>query len=191
MAKIGYARVSTKAQKLDMQIDALKKAGCERIFSEFVSTAKEKRHEFLACLDYLRNGDELYLYSLCRLARNHDEILKVKKELDDKGVIIRSLEFNIDTSTPQGEMFFQFYAAILEFQRRWISEKTQDGLRAARARGRYGGRRPKLNNKQMQMLADMYASKKYTYEEMAEAFKISKVSVWTLANKHLEKQKMV
>lgn len=141
----------------------------------------------ISCMDYLREGDELYLYSLCRLARNSKELLDIKDALDKKKVVIKSLEFNIDTSNPVGVMFYQFYAAILEFQRRWISDRTVDGLAAAKLRNRGGfkGRLPKLKQKQRDMLLDMYNSRKYSYEQMAEAFKISRTTVYNMIKSHI------
>lgn len=184
MAVIGYARISSKTQKLDMQIEALKKAGCEKIYSEQISTRKEIRHQFIACLDYLRDGDTLVVYSLCRLARNHKELLEIRDTLEERNVRLRALQGEIDASTPQGVLFFQIYASMLEFERNWNRERTMDGLAAARARGRLGGRKPKLNKKETEMMLDMYRSRKYLVREIADHFKIKSVTVWAIASKH-------
>ena len=170
MANIGYARVSTKKQNLQMQIDALEEKGCERIFSERISTRDTKRPELERCFDFLRSGDTLVVYSLCRIARNHRELLSMVDQLEKKGVQIYSIKFNIDTNTTQGKLFFHIYSAMLEFERNWIQDKTREGLEAARARGRYGGRRHKLSPKQRQQLLDMYMSKQVTMKDMSEYF---------------------
>lgn len=178
MAKVGYARISTKHQTLDLQLDALKREGCEKIFSEVISTRLQVRHEFNKCIEYLRPGDTLVCYSLCRLARNHRELLELKDALDANKVSLYSIQGNIDTSNSQGMLYFHIYSSILEYERNWIRDRVMDGLVAARARGRLGGRKRVLTGKQAKVLYDMYKTMKYSGQEIADHFGIKKPTVW-------------
>jgi len=147
---IGYARVSTYDQKLDLQIDALLRVGCEPqwIHKEFVSGAKTERRELDTCLKTLRQGDILVVYKLDRLGRSLKELIKIIELLEDKGIGFRSLTENIDTTTSYGKLFFHIFGAFAQFERDLTSERTKAGLKAARARGHRGGRRPKMSEKQ-------------------------------------------
>lgn len=140
---IGYARVSTLDQNPEYQIDALRKAGCERIFVEKKSGAREDRPQLLAALDYMRPGDTLVVWKLSRLARSLTQIMSTVKILHEKGVNLKAITQNIDTTTPEGRLFFHINAAFDQFQREIIVENTRAGLKSAREKGRIGGR-PKI-----------------------------------------------
>lgn len=146
---IGYARVSTMDQNPNLQIDALKAAGCERIFTEKASGSHKDRPELKAALDYLREGDTLVVWKLSRLARSMTQILKTAGEMSERGIALKVLTQNINTTTPEGRLFFHMTAAFDEFQRELIIENTKAGLTAARKRGRRGGRPNALNEKSL------------------------------------------
>ncbi|GAE46192.1 DNA-invertase [Mesobacillus boroniphilus JCM 21738] len=134
--KIGYARVSTQDQNLDMQIDALKAAGCERIYTEKKSGKRDDRPELQQCLNALRTGDTLVVYKLDRLGRSTFKLLELTAGFDREGIDFVSIVDGIDTTTPVGRFFFRTMASIAELERDIIVERTQAGLKAARARGR-------------------------------------------------------
>ncbi|MCB0651507.1 MAG: recombinase family protein [Saprospiraceae bacterium] len=138
--KIGYARVSTKDQNLSMQIDALKKEGCKIIFEEKVTGTKAGRQELRKMIDQLREDDTVIIWKLDRLGRSLRDLVNLVTEIQDKGAGLKSLNDSIDTTTPQGKLTFHLFAALSEFERDIISERTKAGLEAARARGRKGGR---------------------------------------------------
>lgn len=141
MTRIGYARVSTTDQDLSMQEDALGKAGVERVFREHASGIKADRPQFRACIDYLRQGDTLVVWRLDRAGRSVQHLVELVNTLRERGVGFRSLTESIDTTTAGGRMVFNIFASLAEFERDLITERTQAGLAAARARGRVGGRR--------------------------------------------------
>lgn len=141
---IGYARVSTQDQKPALQLDALRAAGCERIFEETASGASRERPQLLAALDYMRPGDVLVVWKLDRLARSMRQLVETVEGLGARDVGFRSLTEAIDTSTPGGMLVFHVFGALAEFERSVIRERTRAGLAAARARGRKGGRPPAL-----------------------------------------------
>jgi DNA invertase Pin-like site-specific DNA recombinase len=138
--KIGYARVSTKDQNLSLQKDALRKEGCELIFEEKASGAKSDRPELRRMIDQLRKGDIVIIWKLDRLGRSLRDLVNLVTEIQDKGAGLKSLNDSIDTTTPQGKLTFHLFAALAEFERDIISERTKAGLESARARGRKGGR---------------------------------------------------
>lgn len=144
MSLIGYARVSTGGQELHLQTDALQSLGCDRIFTETASGAKTDRPELAVCLDYLRADDTLIVWRLDRLGRSVLHLVSVMKDLDARGVHFRSVTEGIDTSTPGGKLVFHVFAALAEFERDLIKERTKAGLAAAKSRGRSGGRRQVL-----------------------------------------------
>lgn len=140
--KIGYARVSTRDQNLDLQTDALKKAGCADtyIYKEQISGAIKERPELKKLLTQIRKGDVVVIWKLDRLGRSLADLVHLVNEIQNKGAGLLSLQDNIDTTTPQGKLTFHIFAAIAEFERGIIQERTKAGLAAARARGRKGGR---------------------------------------------------
>ena len=139
--KIGYARVSTKDQNLQMQTDALTKAGCEIIFTEIASGAKTDRIELDKLLNQIRKDDTLVVYKLDRLGRSLKHLLELVTQFNERQIGLQSISDAIDTTTPQGRLFFNISACFAEFERDLIRERTNAGLAAARARGRKGGRR--------------------------------------------------
>ena len=142
MSQVGYARVSTLEgrQVLDRQLDALKEAGCERIFQDRASGAGRGRAQLAACLDYLRKGDVLVVLDLDRLGRQAAELITLIDELEKKGIGFRALNSPMDTTTPVGRAFMQIQAAFAEMERNVIKQRIREGIKAARARGRNGGR---------------------------------------------------
>jgi len=145
--KIGYARVSTRDQNLDLQVDALKKAGCADtyIYKEEISGASRDRSELKKVLEHLRADDVVVVWKLDRLGRSLTDLVNLVNEIQGKGAGLQSLHDNIDTTTPQGKLTFHIFAAIAEFEREIIRERTNAGLASARARGRKGGRPPGLS----------------------------------------------
>jgi len=156
--KIGYARVSTQGQQVDLQMDALQKAGCELIFQEIVSGAKADRPELAKMRAQLRQGDTVCIYKLDRLGRSMKHLLELVDEFQQKGVGLLSLTDAIDSSTAQGRLVLNLFASLAEFERDLIRERTQAGLISARARGRKGGRQKGLSpeGEKNARLAEMY-----------------------------------
>lgn len=163
--KIGYARVSTKEQNLTLQLDALKKEGCKKVFEEKISGAKADRPELRKMIDQLREGDVIVTWKLDRLGRSLRDLVNLVNEIQDKGAGLKSLNDAIDTTTPQGKLTFHLFASLAEFERDIIRERTKAGLEAARARGRKGGR-PKGLSKEAQDKA-MVAETLYKQGEMS------------------------
>lgn len=144
---VGYARVSTMDQNPALQMDALRAAGCEKIFTEKASGSHRDRPQLNAALEFLREGDTLVVWKLSRLARSLTQVIKTATDINDRGIALKVLTQNIDTSTPEGRLFFHMTAAFDEFQRELIVENTRAGLKAANKRGRRGGR-PKAMTEQ-------------------------------------------
>lgn len=141
MTKIGYAYISTSDQNLDIQLDELKKSGCTKIFQEKALSVKV-RPELERCLDYLRDGDTLVVWKLDRLGRTTKKLLELVDNLKERGVDLQIVTLGVDTSTDAGRLFFTVMAGLAEMERELIRERTTAGLKAARARGKTGGRRP-------------------------------------------------
>lgn len=139
---IGYARVSTQDQSIDLQTDALRAAGCEEVFSEKCTGKQRERPELQTCLRMLRKNDVLVVWKLDRLARSLKDLVEIISELDAKHVGFRSITEAIDTTTAGGKLVFHIFGALAEFEHTLIRERTLAGLAAARARGRKGGRKP-------------------------------------------------
>jgi len=138
--KIGYARVSTKDQNLNLQVDALKNAGCEKIYQEKASGAKAERPQLNKLIDNVRQDDVIVIWKLDRLGRSLKHLVQLVHDLMEKGVGLQSLNDPIDTTSAQGRLTFNIFASLAEFEREVIRERTMAGLSAARARGRLGGR---------------------------------------------------
>ena len=175
---IGYARVSTHDQNPDLQIDALKEAGCDKIFTDKVSGTVAKRVELEKLKEHLRPGDTLVVWRLDRLARSLKNLIEWIAELDEKEVAFKSLQESIDTSTPSGKLVFHIFGALAEFERNLIRERTQAGLAAARARGRLGGRPKKLSPHKQKMLVRAYNKKELSIQELCDEFGISKPTLY-------------
>ncbi len=138
--KIGYARISTLDQNESLQIDALKKAGCEKIYTDKISGVKKDRPELNALLRFIRKGDVLTIWRLDRLGRSLKHLIGISEDLEERSIGLCSLQEGFDTSTSGGKLIFSVFGALAEFERNLISERTKAGLAAARARGRLGGR---------------------------------------------------
>lgn len=184
---IGYARVSTKDQSLDLQVDALQGAGCERIYSEKESGGKWDRIELNRMLDALRPGDRLVVYKLDRLARSAKQLYEVADRLEELGVELVSIREKLDTSTPMGRAMFGMIGVMAELERDMIRERTQAGLESARARGRKGGR-PKADEKKVKQALALYDSQQYTVKEITEQTNVSKALLYKELNKRKEQQ---
>ena len=175
---VGYARVSTQDQKPELQLDALKAAGCEKVFVEKASGAQRERPELKAALEYMRDGDTLVVWKLDRLARSMKQLIETVEGLEDVGVGFRSLTEAIDTTTAGGKLVFHVFGALAEFERSIIRERTRAGLDAARARGRKGGRPPKLKESDLKAARAMLADKSITVEEVAKHLRVSPATLY-------------
>ena len=169
----GYARVSTDDQNLDAQTDALTAAGAERIFSDKISGSLRKRAQLDQLLEQLRPDDVIVVTKYDRLARSLRDLLDIVEEIKAKGVGFRSLAEDIDTTTPAGRLVFHVFASIAQFERERISERTRDGLEAARKRGRVGGRPPALSAAQRAEVRRMRDEESRRLTEIAQLFKVS------------------
>lgn len=179
--KIGYARVSTKEQNLDRQIDALQACGCEKIFSDQISGAKKDRPELNMMKAQLREGDVVVIDKLDRLGRSLKDLISIVSDFESKGISFVSLKDHMDTTTPSGKLIFHIFASLAEFERSLISERTKAGLAAAKARGRLGGRRPGLSDeaKKTAMAAEtLYKAGDHSVSEMCEQLGISRPTLY-------------
>jgi len=156
---VGYARVSTDDQNLDLQTDALNSAGCGQLFTDQVSGAAADKAGLSKALAYLREGDTLVVWKLDRLGRTVKGLVELVDLLKTRGIQFRSLTDGIDTATPAGRFFFHMMAALAEMERDLIRERTNAGLAAARARGRLGGRKPKLDASKLESARTLLAAK--------------------------------
>ncbi len=175
---IGYARVSTQDQNPDLQKDALKKAGCERVLVDKISGATSERPGYAAAMQALRKGDTLVVWRLDRLGRSLSHLLKVVKELEDRQVDLKSLHESIDTGTPTGTLIFHMFGALAEFERNLIRERTMAGLESARARGRKGGRPKALDESKREVAVKLYYEEKHTAREIADIMGISRATLY-------------
>lgn len=183
MQVIGYGRVSTGDQNADSQVDALTMAGANKVFIEKFTGTKLERPELTKVFEYLRQGDQLVITKLDRLGRSTKDLLGLLERLNELGVQLRVLDQNIDTSTAEGKFFFTIIGAVAEFERSLIVSRTKDGLAAARARGRVGGRKPKLSLKQQQEIRRLYEAKDKTVGEIGELFGVSRPTVYSVINR--------
>ena len=180
--KIGYARVSTEEQNLDRQIDILKQIGCDRIYEEKVSGIKKERPELNKMLDQIRTGDVIIISDLTRLSRSVKDLFSIVEQIEGKGANIKSIKESwVDTTTAQGKLMFTIFAGISQFERDLISQRTIEGLNAARARGKQGGR-PKINDKDIKLAIKMYNSKNYSISEITKATGVSKTTLYRYIN---------
>ena len=180
--KIGYARISTCDQKLDSQFDSLHKAGCEKIFQDVACGAKAKRPGLDDLLKAIRPGDVLVICKLDRLGRSLQHLVTLANELMKKGVGLLSLNDPVDTSTAQGRLSFNLFAALAEFEREIIRERTQIGLSSARLRGRKGGRPKGLPSKALPVACaaeTLYLEGKLTVDEIARQLNICKTTLYS------------
>jgi DNA invertase Pin-like site-specific DNA recombinase len=176
--KVGYARVSTHEQNLSMQKDALKAAGCGKIFHDKVSGAKTERPGLQKVTAYVREGDILIVWRLDRLGRSLKHLIETVTALEERGVGFQSLQESIDTTTSGGRLVFHIFGALAEFERNLIRERTRAGLAAARARGRKGGRPKALDEKKTQLLYQLYDERKRAVQEICDMLGISRSTLY-------------
>lgn len=165
---VGYARVSTQDQKTELQMDALKAAGCERVFVEKASGAQRDRPELKAALEYVRAGDAIVVWKLDRLARSLKQLIETVDDLQRREIGFRSLTEAIDTTTPGGRLIFHIFAALAEFERSIIRERTIAGLAAAKTRGRLGGRPPALREADLRVAEALLRDQSLSVTEIAK-----------------------
>jgi DNA invertase Pin-like site-specific DNA recombinase len=175
---IGYARISTDDQKLDLQKDALTQAGCSRIYEDCVSGSKSDRPGLIKALVAARTGDTLIVWRLDRLARSLEDLIEIMGVLADKGIELQSLAEAITTASSTGKLIFHIFGALAEFERALIRERTQAGLQAARARGRKGGRPKALNPQKRQLAIKLYNERQHTIKEICSLMGISKPTLY-------------
>ena len=175
---VGYARVSTQDQTLDLQLDALKKAGCIKIFTDTASGAKSERKGLHDALEYVRENDVLVVWRLDRLGRSLKDLIEIVSQLDARKIGFKSLTENIDTTTSGGKLIFHIFGALAEFERNLIKERTNAGLQAARTRGIKGGRPKALTEKKVEIARTLYADKNNSVEEICKTLGISRMTLW-------------
>ena len=175
--KIGYARVSTLDQNLERQLDLLRQYGVDHIFQEKMSGTKRDRPELNKMLSHVTVGDIIVVESLSRLGRSTKDLIELVELLGQKQVQLVSLKESIDTSTPTGKLLFTLMSAMAQFERDVIAERTQEGLKAARARGRKGGR-PRCDSRKLQQAMKLYDAGQYSVKEIEEMTSIKKATLY-------------
>ena len=173
----GYARVSTAEQNLDRQLDALKKYGVDKIYNEKMTGTKRERPELDKMLDRMTDGDTVVIESLSRLGRSTKDLIELVELFESKEVNLVSLKESIDTNTSTGKLLFTLMSAIAQFERDCIADRTKEGLKAARARGRVGGR-PKTNVEQVNKAVKLYHTGKYSLKEIEELTGVKKDTLY-------------
>jgi len=179
---IGYARVSTQDQTLNLQKDALEKIGCTKIFTDTASGAKTERKGLDEAIQFLRAGDTLVVWRLDRLGRSLKHLIETISTLDNRQIGFKSLTENIDTTTSGGKLIFHIFGALAEFERDIIRERTNAGLQAARARGRRGGRPKALTAKKVQMAQQLYYDKTNAIADICKTLNISRATLYRYVN---------
>lgn len=176
---IGYARVSTADQSLDMQIDSLKKAGCHQVFTDVASAVKSVRPGLEKALAYLREGDTLVVWKIDRLGRSLAHLVQTVDQLRERGVAFRSLtDAGLDTTTRNGKLLFNLFATLAEFERDLIRERTKAGLATAAAKGRRGGRRPVITSAKLERALRLIKDKNLTVREAAAVIGVGKTALY-------------
>ena len=181
---IGYARISTHDQNLDLQKDALEKAGCKKIYVEQMSGSSRIRPELEKTLEMLRNGDTLVVWRLDRLGRSLKHLIELISKLEQKEIGFKSLMESMDTTTSGGKLVFHIFGALAEFESDLIKERTGAGLVAARARGRNGGRPLKLDEKKRELAIKLYNERERSIKEICQIMGVSKPTLYTYLHKH-------
>ncbi|MBH9979467.1 recombinase family protein [Bifidobacterium sp. W8108] len=181
---IGYARVSTQDQNADLQVDALERAGCERIYTDHASGAKASRPQLDRMLEALRKGDTVVVWKLDRLGRSTLNLAALLERFREQEIGFRSLTEQMDTTTPGGVLVFNVFAAVAQLERDMIRERTKAGVMAARARGRKGGRPRKLTKKDEIMIRELYESRSVTIKEIAAKFNVGRTTIYKAINRN-------
>lgn len=179
--RIGYARVSTDDQNMDQQRDALRLSGIQSIYEEMASGKDAGRPELQLCLKALRAGDTLVVWRLDRLGRNLSDLVRIVVDLQSKGIGFESITEKIETVSTAGKSAFHIFAALAECERNLIRERTQAGLVAARARGRAGGRKPKLSAQQIKEVRRLMADPNISVSQIAKRYKVSRTTLYKVA----------
>jgi DNA invertase Pin-like site-specific DNA recombinase len=185
--KIGYARVSTDAQETHLQMDALKRAKCSRVYEEKASGAKTDRPELMKLLDNARKGDVIVVWKLDRLARSLRQLIDTTVLLNERGVELHSLTVNIITTTPSGKLTFHIFAALAEFERDILRQRVNAGLKAARRRGRIGGRPRALSEADLKKARALLRSGDYSKVQVAEELEVSRHTLWRALSQEVAK----
>jgi DNA invertase Pin-like site-specific DNA recombinase len=180
--KIGYARISTSDQNLNLQEDALKNAGCDKVFTDRLSGSTKERPGLIQVLEFLRPGDTLVIWRLDRLARSLKDLISLVASLKDREIHLISLNESIDTNSLNGRLIFHIFAALAEFESGLIKERTKAGLTAARARGRNGGRPKLISSSQESKLKLLIKDPNFSPKELQEMFGVSKATLYRYAN---------
>lgn len=173
----GYARVSTEQQNLDRQLDALKKYGCDVIYNEKMTGTKRDRPELAKMLDRMTEGDTVVIESLSRLGRSTKDLIELTELFEQKGVHLVSLKESIDTNTSTGKLLFTLMSAIAQFERDVIADRTREGLKSARARGRTGGR-PRTDPDSVRKAIKLYSTRQYSIKEIEELTGVKKSTLY-------------
>lgn len=176
--KIGYARVSTLEQNLDLQLDALKQSGCKKIITDEISGSVADRPGLKKLKEELREGDTLVVWRLDRLGRSLKHLIEWINELQALGIGFESLQESITTTTSTGQLLFHIFGALAEFERNLIRERTKAGLAAARARGRLGGRPKQLGSRKRELVLNLYRDREHTVKEICQMMGISKPTLY-------------
>jgi DNA invertase Pin-like site-specific DNA recombinase len=187
--RIGYARVSTGEQKMDLQLDALEEAGCERLYQEKISGAAGSRPKLERCLEELRKDDTLVVWRLDRFGRSLKDLVSKMEALEEKDVDFVSLTEGIDTTTAQGKLTFHIFGALAEFERELGRERTMAGLRAARERGRVGGRPRALGEDDIPQVQALMQDEEVSTSDICERFGISKATLYRYVGPDGERRK--
>ena len=175
---IGYCRVSTQDQNLELQLDELRKAGCEKIFQDVASGSKDERKGLQEAVDFAREGDCLVVWKLDRLSRSLRHLIDTVNQLKERGIGLQVITQNLNTTTPSGTLVFHIFGALAEFERLLIKERTNAGLASARARGRVGGRPKAMDEKKIQIARSLHAGGKTSVTEICETLKVSKATLY-------------
>jgi DNA invertase Pin-like site-specific DNA recombinase len=175
---VGYARVSTEDQNLNLQTDALQQAGCEKLFHDEMSGAKAERPGLQEALDFMRSGDTLVVWRLDRLGRSLKDLIQKVEDLKQRNIGFRSLHESLDTTSPGGKFQFHVFSALAEFERDLIRERTMAGLRAARARGRTGGRRRVMTAEKVKMASRLMQDASVSVDEICRTLQVSRATLY-------------
>lgn len=185
---LGYARVSTADQAPELQLDELRAAGCEPIWTDHATGRHADRPQLARLLRHMREGDTVVVWRLDRLARSLSDLLAIAARLEDAGVGLRGLREHLDTTTPGGRLIFHVFGALAEFEAALIRERTHAGLAAARARGRHGGRKPVMTPAKLRAAKQMRDGGEHTVQEIAHALGVSRASVYRAWARQAESQ---
>lgn len=177
---IGYSRISTNDQSLNSQIDKLKKYGCEEIYTDIISGSKATRPQLDKMLEFIREGDTVVVYRLDRLGRGLRDLINLINTFQEKKVNFKSLTENIDTTTPGGMLIFHIFGAVAEFERNLIRERTNAGLESARARGKTGGRKPKITEEKIKMAKLLSQDKSMSIDAIAKQLGVCRTTFYAM-----------